>query len=122
MFANHRDWNGWVLCGCGARGYIEKYFQLQESGETSGPYLRGIILPVSPDQMHQPFVFLVSHEPDGPADDVWFSYYKDLRPAGGRLKLGYGPGGPPVLGKEDVLRLVKHLLEIGCITREEYEL
>jgi len=121
LIANHRDSNGWFLCRCGARGYIEKNFELQESGETWKPYLRGIISLGHPDQTYQPFVFLVSYEPDGPANDVWFSYYKDLRPAGGRLKLGYGPGGPPVLGKEDVLRLVKHLVEIGCVTREEYD-
>jgi hypothetical protein len=39
-------------------------------------------------------VFLVSDTADGPANHVWFSYYKHLRKSGGRLKLGYGPGRP----------------------------
>jgi hypothetical protein len=42
---------------------------------------------------------MVSYKTEGGCDDIWFSYYKDLRKVGGRLKLGYGPGGPPVLSK-----------------------
>ena len=52
---------------------------------------------------------------DNPPGDVWFSYYKDLRPDGGRLKLGYGPGGPPVLDGESVVELMAHMLEHDCI-------
>jgi hypothetical protein len=121
LINNHRDRDGWLLCACGNHGYIEKTFELQEPGETWEPYLRGVIPLGDPGGTYQPFVFLVSDEPDGPADDIWFSYYKDLRNTGGRLKLGYGPGGPPVLGKEDVLQLVRQLRDIGCITREEIE-
>ena len=40
------------------------------------------------------------------APDVWFAYYKDMRKQGGRLKMGYGPGGPPVFSAEEVLDLV----------------
>ena len=59
-------------------------------------------------------MFLVGDTPDGPADSVWFSYYKDLRSSGGRLKLGYGPGGPPVLRVRRVRDLMEELTKIGC--------
>lgn len=78
---------------------FKKAFDLQEPGDTWEPYLRGAIRLGDPDDTYQPFVFMVSYEPDGTVNDIWFSYYKDLRETGGRLKLGYGPGGPPVLRK-----------------------
>ncbi len=59
--------------------------------------------------------FLVSYKPDGPVNNLWFSYYKDLRKENGRLKLGYGPGGPPVLGTTDVVTLLGRLVQIGCL-------
>jgi hypothetical protein len=118
LIRSHRDKNGWFLCQCGENGYIEKNFELQEEGETWEPFLRGVILLGKCGDTYQPFVFLVSYKRSGPAHDVWFSYYKDLRPSG-RLKLGYGPGGPPVLGKADVLRLVSELKTIGCLSARE---
>ncbi|MGE5055452.1 MAG: hypothetical protein ACM3WP_14935, partial [Acidobacteriota bacterium] len=118
LIRSHRDKNGWFLCQCGGNGYIEKRFELQEEGETWEPFLRGVIPLGNRGNTYQPFVFLVSYKRGGPAHDVWFSYYKDLRPSG-RLKLGYGPGGPPVLGKGDVLRLVRRLKDIGCLSTKE---
>ena len=94
-------------------GYIEKRFELQESGETWEPYLRGVVPLGEADDTYQPFVFLVRYSPVGPADSVWF-YYKDLRASGGRLKLGYGPGGPPDSYKDSLLRLFRELKRIGC--------
>ena len=97
----HRNELGWFRCNCGSRGCIEKRFKLQEGeGETWEPYLKGAIrLTDDPCDTYQPFVFLVGYAPNEEPTDVWFSYYKDLRRHGGRLKLGYGPGGPPVLRK-----------------------
>lgn len=63
-------------------------------------------------------MFLVSDTPEGPPDQVWFSYYKDLRPEG-RLKLGYGPGGPPVLSMTTVVELINELTTLGCLTAPE---
>jgi hypothetical protein len=119
LISNHRDGSGWFLCQCGNHGFIEKSFALQEPGEVWEPYLRGVIPLGDADDTYQPFVFLVSYAPDGKVNDVWFSYYKDLRPSGGRLKLGYGPGGPPVLGKQSILALVRQLTDVGCVTRAE---
>jgi hypothetical protein len=118
LISNHRDGNGWFLCQCGRRGFIEKSFPLQERGEVWEPYLRGIIPLGTAGDTYQPFVFLVSYAPDGEVNDVWFSYYKDLRPAG-RLKLGYGPGGPPVLGKSTLLELLSQLVKLGYCTQAE---
>lgn len=120
LISNHIDGDGWLKCSnCGKKGYIEKRFELQEPGETWEPYLKGIIPLGYSDESYQPFVFLVSHDPNTPVDSIWFSYYKDLRETGGRLKLGYGPGGPPVLGTDTLLSLLKRLLELGCVTPEK---
>ena len=119
LITNYRDAQGWFLCSCGKHGYVEKSFKLQEAGEVWEPYLRGIILLGKSGDTYQPFVFLVSYESAGKITDVWFSYYKDLRRLGGRLKLGYGPGGPPVLSKRNFLDLVSELIEINCLTGEE---
>jgi len=119
LIKNHTDVYGWFVCGeCGNHGYIEKSFNLQEPGNTWEPFLRGIISLGKADDTYQPFVFLVSDESDREVTGIWFSYYKDLRENGGRLKLGYGPGGPPVLGTNQILSLLERLISIGCITKE----
>ena len=93
---------------------------MQEQGEVWEPFLRGAVrLADDRAATYQPFVFLVSYEKDGPITDCWFSYYKDLRGSGGSLKLGYGPGGPPVLGHGQIVDLVKTLLSMGYVKREE---
>jgi hypothetical protein len=96
------------MCRCGHRGYVEKVFDLQEPGETWEPFLKAVIPLGNVGDSYQPFVFLVGNDPHGPVDAIQFSYYKDLRPAG-RLKLGHGPGGPPVLSTVQVCDLVTRL-------------
>ena len=121
LISKHRNKDGLFVCSeCGSLGYIEKRFSLQEPGETWEPYLKGIITLGERDRIYQPFVFLVSYEPKEPPRDVWFSYYKDTRHLpGGKLKLGYGPGGPPVLGETGLVELVKRLVQLKCIDREK---
>ena len=131
LIKNHLDENGWILCGhCGNKGYIKKEFQLQEEGEFWKPCLTGVIRLGSKDKddkddVYQPFVFLVSYKSEGsdkPEEtpcDVWFCYYKDTRKyennrkIGGNLKMGYGPGGPPVLKANQVEGLVKTMRDLG---------
>ena len=117
LIDHHRNEDGYFQCGhCGSSGYIEKTFRLQEPGETWNPYLKGIIrLGDSPDDTYQPFVFLVSNQPEEPPSQLWFSYYKDTRPSGGKLKLGYGPGGPPVLSASRVAQLVVELRQLNVL-------
>lgn len=119
LIENYRDGSGWFLCSCGKHGYIAKKFELQEPGEVWEPYLRGVIPLGESGDTYQPFVFLVSYEPSGDVTDIWFSYYKDLRNSGGRLKLGYGPGGPPVLDKSNFLSLLSQLVATQCLTKQE---
>lgn len=119
LINEHRDRNGWFICSCGHRGYIEKSFSLQEEGEVWEPFLQGIITLGDEGDTYQPFVFKVSYSPTAKTDSLWFSYYKDLREDGGRLKLGHGPGGPPVLHKDTLKGLIKELIKLGIITKKE---
>jgi hypothetical protein len=119
LIANHRDSKGWFLCACGKHGYIEKKFKMQEADQFWEPYLRGIIPLGESGETYQPFVFLISYKPSSEVTDIWFSYYKDLRSSGGRLKLGYGPGGPPVLCKASFLNLLSQLVATQCFTKQE---
>lgn len=120
------DDNGWFISACGRRGFIEKDYNLQEQGETWKPFLLGAIRLFVRDEntTYFPFVFLVGNDPrensNGPVTDIWFSYYKDLRGKnGGRLKLGYGPGGPPVLEKSMLIKTIRHLVKIQYLTRQD---
>lgn len=116
----HSNDQGWFSCkACGNAGFIERSFKLQEPGETWKPYLKGIIRLGLPEDTYQPFVFLVSYEPNEEPVDVWFSYYKDTRSTGGKLKMGYGPGGPPVLGADQLVKLIKFLIERGCLDKSK---
>ena len=109
LLAKHRDEHDHFRCVCGKPGYIEKQFNLQEPGETWQPYLRGAISLGESGDTYQPFAFLVSREPDGDISSLWFCYYKDMRSLGGKLKLGHGPGGPPVLSVEQLWNLAQNL-------------
>jgi hypothetical protein len=42
-----------------------------------------------------------------------------LRAEGGRLKLGYGPGGPPVLDKETIKSLIQTLKKIDYFSEKD---
>ena len=111
---DYLDADGWILCQhCHKPGYIKKEFKLQEEGGMWRPYLKGVFKLGDEGEVYQPFVFLVSYAPDETPMDVWFCYYKDTRPQGGKLKMGYGPGGPPVLGAGSVEWLVGRMRELG---------
>ena len=110
----HLDKKGLFVCWhCKRNGYIEKKFDLQEGGNWK-PYLKGILKPdwVGERHLYSPFVFLVSDTPESPVKDIWFCYYKDMRKDGGRLKMGHGPGGPPVFNIDDVSSIVERAKEI----------
>ena len=124
--------DGMLLClHCNKpSGYIRKKFNQQEEGETWEPILRGVVKLGEIGDTNQPFVFLTSYECpredgkpptpiiDSPITDLWFSYYKDLRGhlredgSPGRLKMGYEPGGPPVIGIPQLLELLRHILRL----------
>lgn len=114
------DEQGWFLCKpCGRRGYIKKEFNTQE-GVPWEPYLQGVIQPkVYEGETYQPFGFLVSESSEKPPRHVWFCYYKDTRSTGGRLKMGHGPGGPPVYTADAVLELLMQMVRTGCLDRNK---
>lgn len=120
LLDNYRDQeSGWFLCRCGERGYVRKEYALQEKGEIWKPILKGAIRLGDEESTYQPFVFFVVNNQNDVLgdiiDDVWFCYYKDTRPDGGSLKLGHGPGGPPVLGQESIGRLYEFLFGLGYL-------
>ena len=119
---NHLDEQGWFLCKhCESRGYIKKEYRLQGKGaDLWKPYLQGVIRPREHgrDDIYQPFAFLVGYSSELPPEDVWFCYYKDTTEEGGRLKMGHGPGGPPVFQAGYVLDLVVQMIEGGCLDRD----
>ncbi len=125
LINDHRDKNGWFLCStCQGKGYIQKSFRLQERDQKGKqkkwePCLRGAIELGEENDSYQPFIFVVGYSPEDKPEEVWFSYYKDLRKEGGRLKVGHGPGGPPVLSIKQVLFLVETVAKsrlIGATT------
>jgi len=125
LIQNYIGPGGWLRCSCGKRGQVKKSFEKQEGGKWE-PMVKGIIPLGVKGKIHQPFVFLVRYEEDGSeVDAVWFSYYKDLRKypvkggGFGHLKLGYGPGGPPVFDRVTFLKLLASLVESGSYSRQE---
>ena len=125
---DYLDDRGLFLCKhCGQNGNIEKKFTLQEKnlGQWT-PYLKGVIRPAGLDvaNTYQPFAFLVSYSPGAIPEDIWFCYYKDTRGERdekgnetGRLKMGHGPGGPPVFSIKELLNLVEQLKQHGHINQ-----
>jgi hypothetical protein len=126
LIDNHTNTDGWFVCETCKKpsGYIEKNFTLQEGEEEVwAPYLRGVIkVNDDADAIYQPFIFLVSYDPKAPIEDYWFCYYKDMRSMpNGRLKMGHGPGGPPVLGKQNIVKMLKKMISIGCMSKLEIQ-
>ena len=134
LLQNFCDDDGMLICQHCKRpsGYIQKTFKLQEEGETWEPILRGVVKLGDIGDTYQPFVFLTSYIKDEkdktpglivdlPIIDLWFSYYKDLRGklradgSLGRLKMGYGPGGPPVIGVPQLLELLRCILRLKVV-------
>jgi hypothetical protein len=107
--------NGLFVCShCQSHAYINKEFKLIDEG-TWKPLLKGAIKLGDTDDTYHPFVYLVSYGPEDPPTDLWFCYYKDMRKNGGTLKLGHGPGGPPVVSIKSFLYLARRLLCYGLI-------
>ncbi len=110
LINDHTHESGYFRCAaCGGRGYIDKSFTLQEEGEIWEPYLLGVIPLGKSGDTYQPYIFLCGYSAEDKPTDAWFCYYKDMRPTGGKLKHGHGPGGPPVLALTKVAWLVDEL-------------
>jgi hypothetical protein len=115
LIENHRNPDGWFVCGdCEQRGYIARSSKVQEGGDPWRRCLQGAIPLSEPGSLYQPYAFLVSDEPDERPTMVQFAYYKDMRPQGGTLKAGHGPGGTPILTIPWIQGLVRRLEDLGC--------
>lgn len=114
------DDQSWFVCEkCGGRGYIKKKYNTQEGGEFI-PHLKAVIRPSGYEgDRYQPFAFLSSNSPGDPPNAVWFVYYKDTSDLGGRLKMGYGPGGPPYFEVADVLDMMVQIVRAGCLEADK---
>ncbi len=120
---NYKDAQGWIVCGaCGCPGYIQKQYDVQEGGQFQ-PYLKAILQPDYTQEgyteIYRPFAFLASYGPDEPLTDIWFVYYKDMREYDGRLKMGHGPGGPPIFFITDIVDILSKMLTRGDVSEAE---
>jgi hypothetical protein len=123
LFNNHTNASGRFVCSnCKSTDtYIYKRSELREPGEIWERWIKGAIRIDSESETYSPYVFLTADTEDGDITGLHFNYYKDLRPQGGRLKSGAGPGGGPVLGVEDIFHILRHIIEIGALTKQDAE-
>jgi hypothetical protein len=100
--------------------FIYRISALQEGPEEKWErWIKGVVQIDSGIPTYSPYVFLTADTEDGPITGLHFHYYKDTRrQPNGRLKQGHGPGGPPVLGIEDMFTILTHLVREGVLTKE----
>lgn len=114
--------NGKIKCGsCGStNASIFQESKLQEKGEKWGRYIIGVI-PIKTDwATYTPYVFLTAPTENGEINGIHFNYFKDTRnQEGGKLKHGHGPGGAPVLSKDEFFQLIEKLIDFGCLSIKE---
>lgn len=121
LFKKHTDSSGRFICHkCKSTDtYIHKSNDLQEPGEIWERWIKGVIRINTEYPTYFPYVFLIADKEDGDINGWQCNYYKDLRSQGGRLKPGAGPGGSPVLAVEDLFHILRHLLEVGVLTKQD---
>lgn len=122
---NHLHPEGWFLCGhCNSRGYIKRRYKKRETGLFFWLFLRAMLRPSTSQQTdtYQPFAFLVGESPDDAPKDllIWFCYYKDTRSEpGGDLRMGHGPGGPPVLEAAALIDLIAQMVKCRSLNPDD---
>jgi len=123
LIANHSDKRGHLVCShCkSTNAFIFRESKLQEIGEKWSRYIKAVIPIETGVATYTPYVFLTTEDKNGDITGVHFHYFKDTRAAGGRLKHGHGPGGPPVLSKEEIFQLIRKLCAFGYVTSSDLE-
>ena len=121
LIDKHTNKKGELVCEfCGRAGaYVYQESALQEKGKEWKRYYKGIVPLPSRDRWYSPYAWLVADAPRARARAIQLCYYKDLRPDGGKLKHGHGPGGTPVLGKRELLHLLRRLAAYGVLTKSD---
>lgn len=121
LLQDHRREDGRFVCRCGALGHIKKEFPVKGKGEVGSwqPKLIGAVQPDwvddNPDETYRPFLF-VTQETESREYGVWCRYFKRL--ANGNLKFGDGPGAGPVFGVDDLMSMLRKLMDMGLLDRE----
>lgn len=124
LLDEHTDSTGRFICShCASTDtYIYRESQLQEEGETWERWIKGVIRIDSGIETYSPYIFLTADSEDGEPTGLHFHYYKDTRAyPNGRLKHGHGPGGPPVLGNNDLFIIIKQLVDLDVITKNQVQ-
>ena len=123
LISHYIDKMGNLICGyCKSTDtYIYRLSKLQENDETWERFIQIVIPLKTGSQTYHPYIFVASSDIEGKPNQIHFNYYKDTRASGGRLKHGHGPGGAPVLEKKEMLQLLKHLIRIGFIKKNELQ-
>jgi hypothetical protein len=121
LISEHLDSVGKIICTyCGQSGaFIYRESKLQEEGEIWARWIKGVITIDTGIPTYSPYIFLTSQNEQGPVNGAHFHYYKDTRPDGGKLKHGHGPGGPPVLSKDEIFQLLEKMIVFGCLDVQE---
>jgi hypothetical protein len=121
----HTDEFGKLKCNeCGVSdAYIHKKTTLQEKGEEWERYIKGVIRIDTGVETYSPYIFLVTGSKNEQENFAYhFNYYKDCRDLpNGKLKHGHGPGGAPVFSSDELLQLLKRLMDYGAIKVPEIE-
>ncbi len=122
LLKEHTDHAGRFVCSkcSGHDTFIYRISDLQEGpGETWERWIKGVVTIDGGIKTYSPYIFLTADAEGGPITGLHFHYYKDTRDQpGGRLKHGHGPGGPPVLGFEDLFHMLRHLVTQGMLPKE----
>ena len=123
LIQEHTETNGKIKCiVCGSlNASIYQKSSLQEKGEAWERYILGVIPITTEFETYTPYIFLTSQAKDGEVQGIHFNYFKDTRGEGGRLKHGHGPGGAPVLTKNEIFQLLGKLMDYGCMKKEDFE-
>ena len=122
LLKEHTDEKGRFFCEhCqGTDTFIYRESQLQEEGEVWERWIKGVIQIDSGIKTYSPYIFLTADSEGGRPTGLHFHYYKDTRShSKGRLKHGHGPGGPPVLRKNDLFIIIDHLVALGVLSKEK---
>jgi hypothetical protein len=119
LIDNHTGKNGFFICEhCKSDDtFIYRESEAQE-GFLWKRWLKGIIRIDSGEETFSPYVFYLADEKNAKPTEyrLQFQYYKDDRPSGGKLKHGHGPGGGPVLEKDDLFFIFQNLIKIKALS------
>lgn len=122
LLKNHTNEEGKFVCRhCTSTDtFIYRESKLLEEGEVWKRWIKGVIQIDSGIETYSPYIFMTADSEDGEPTGLHFHYYKDTRGyPNGRLKHGHGPGGPPVLGNNDLFTIIEHLLSIGVLSKKD---